>query len=291
MEPRSSQVSAAFPLARSSRRRRLALLSGTSPQHLEPERPRARHEPASTGRSVASATERAGTGASLTHTWAAPLAELLGQPESVTWMFSGGSGLPSGGGGRGWRSVVDHFTESVRDGLQRPADTIVDACRTECSLRDVRGRIESLVLKCAPDIVLLMFGSPFQPQAGLHRMEDDLFSVLQTLSRRTIVPVVNAPPSPWWAVAGDDPRAVDVLAGIEAVRAVAGEWDAPLVDHWDHWVQHAVGPGLPGSWYDADGCRPGAIGHARLAERIIDALALRELAGAQDVSPPSATSE
>jgi hypothetical protein len=203
-------------------------------------------------------------------------------------MFTGSSGLPSSGR-RTWRSVVDHFTESVRDGLHRPADTIVDGCLTECLMRDVRARIESQVLKCAPDVVLLMVGLPYAPQASLHRFEDDLFSVLQTLSRRAIVSVINTPP--WSGVAGDDPRAVDLLAGIEAVRALAAEWDAPLVDHWDDWERRAVGPGLPGSWYDADGCRPGAIGHARLAERIIDALALRELAGALDLSSPSATSE
>ncbi len=206
-------------------------------------------------------------------------------------MFTGSSGLPSGGGRRTWRSFVDHFTESVRDGLQRPADTIVDACRTDCSLRDARGRIESQVLKCGSDIVLLMVGLPSPPHAGLHRFEDQLFSVLQTLSRRAIVPVVNTPPAPWSGVASDDPRAVDVLACVEAVRGVAAEWDAPLVDHWDDWERRAVGPGLPGSWYDADGCRPGAIGHVHLAERIIDALALRELAGSRDLSPPSATSE
>jgi lysophospholipase L1-like esterase len=78
-------------------------------------------------------------------------------------------------------------------------------------------------------------------------------------------------------------EAVHQLIYVEAVRAVAAEYDLPLVDHFRHWEAAATEIGGLERWFDGESRHPGRVGHEQMARRLF--ADLRLLPTASNVVP------
>ena len=191
----------------------------------------------------------------------------------VTWLFVGDSFLPQDCESRDWPGFVELFTAGLRSRRPPANDPVVDACTHGFRVRDVLHGFSERIGRRNPSVIFLLCGAD-DPAAGMQALPGFESALLQFARRAHdagIRLMLNTSPVPY--LADDHPSAVAHLVYAEAVRNIAAEVELPLVDHRREWEQFAIPPEQPGSWFDTTGRYPGALGHRRIASRLLSALA------------------
>ena len=200
------------------------------------------------------------------------ITRVLAARDPQTWLIAGESFLHPADSTRDWAGWIDRFTTLLRGPLRRRADTVIDACCADSTVREIRARLGMRPFETRADAVLLMCG-PADAQAGiagLSRFEEDLAAVVRHFRACGAAVVLCTSPVPCCDPGENHDICHDVYC--EAVRAGALERDLPLVDHRRMWEQAAIPPGRPGSWFDGTPDRAGPLGHAALARLLFQTL-------------------
>jgi hypothetical protein len=202
------------------------------------------------------------------------LRALLSRPAPLTWMLIGDSLEPSAGHEREWRSFSGRLSDVVRHVAGRARDVFIVHTAAGQRLEEVAVDAAQNVARFRPDIVLVTLGpqEAASGRRGLTAFERNLIALIGTAAAARAVPILSTPPQ---TPAADPEAAVHQLIYAEAIRAVAAEYDVPLVDHFAHWETAAARPAGNSAWFEAAASTPGRYGHEQLARRIVVDLQLQ----------------
>ncbi|MFD6419858.1 SGNH/GDSL hydrolase family protein [Streptomyces sp. NPDC060194] len=188
----------------------------------------------------------------------------------LTWVFTGDSitqAVYHTHGARGW---VEHVQERVRGQLGRLTDVVVNTGMSGWTAADVLGRADHLVTRFRPDVLSVSLGTNdcIEGPAGLPAFRDAMRGLVASAAPGTQV-VLHTP-----VVVGHSGRGRRAAqpAYCEAVRELAVEQGALLVDHEAHWRRH-FGEEDPIAWID-DAAHPNALGHLEMARLTLRTLEL-----------------
>ncbi|MFF7181232.1 GDSL-type esterase/lipase family protein [Streptomyces sp. NPDC008121] len=191
----------------------------------------------------------------------------------MTWVATGDSitqAVLHTHGARGW---VEHLHERVRWQLGRLTDTVVNTGVSGWSAVDVLALHDRLVGRFAPDVLSVSLGTNdcLAGEEGLPVFHDAMRRIIAGVGPATQI-VLHTP-----AVIGFSgrERRAALPAYCRAVREIAEETGALLVDHEAYWREHH-GDADPIAWLD-DAAHPNAAGHLRMANHTLRTLGLGEL--------------
>lgn len=194
------------------------------------------------------------------------LQDLVRQDRPLSWLIAGdalASPQPVEA------SLCDRITSELRSCPGREHDRIINAAWSGVTVSHVRSRLPEL-LAHHPDVLLLLCG-PAEcsgPVSQLPQLESDVAEIIKHCAEHSALPMLATCPLPFDA--GRSSGTVSQLVLAEALRALAAEWDAALIDLRAAWEQYAIPPALPGSWYDDRGAHPSSIGLSQIAEQFAD---------------------
>ncbi|MFE9727205.1 SGNH/GDSL hydrolase family protein [Streptomyces sp. NPDC005794] len=193
--------------------------------------------------------------------------------EPMTWVATGDSitqAVLHTHGARGW---VEHVHERIRWQLGRLTDVVVNTGVSAWGAADVLGEHHRLIGRFEPDVLSVSLGTNdcLAGEGGLPEFHDALRRIVTGAGSRTQV-VLHTPALV--SFSGRERRAA-LPAYCQAVREVAKETDALLVDHEAHWLAHH-GEADPIPWLD-EPAHPNAAGHLRMADHTLRAMGLGEL--------------
>jgi len=192
--------------------------------------------------------------------------DMLEDAAPRTWLFAGDTlGFDARHSQRGW---VELFSDSVKIQLQRSLDVVLDTAVQGSLVATLRRNLDWRVLRFNPDVVFLMPGprESVAAESGQRRFELELKKTVEQLEEDGIVVALCTPPQ----IPGSEDRFCDLPAYVELVRKVAGETDALLIDHWQHWDRLESRASL----LDADQDRPNYSGHRKLAEYLLHTIGI-----------------
>ncbi|MFD3698333.1 SGNH/GDSL hydrolase family protein [Streptomyces sp. NPDC058646] len=191
----------------------------------------------------------------------------------MTWVATGDSitqAVLHTHGARGW---VEHLHERVRWQLRRLSDVVVNTGVSAWGAVDVLGAQEHLVGRFRPDVLSVSLGTNdcLAGEDGLPRFHDAMRRIVSGTDPRTQV-VLHTPALV--GLSGRERRS-SLPAYCQAVREIARDTGALLVDHEAHWLAHH-GTADPIPWLD-DPAHPNAAGHLQMANHTLRTLGLGEL--------------
>ena len=182
--------------------------------------------------------------------------DLLTGDRPVTWVFAGDSIVQASRWTAGARGYVELFAERVRYDLGRTLDAVINTGVSGWRARDLAANLERVVLRHRPDVTVLGVGTNDAKDTSvedyLALMESIISRVREAGSRVALQTPVPGPIS-----------AIPAFA--EAVRGLAAEQGAALIDHHARWQQ------ADPRWY-GDPTHPNAEGHRVMARTLFDAL-------------------
>ncbi|MFF5790189.1 SGNH/GDSL hydrolase family protein [Streptomyces sp. NPDC012693] len=188
----------------------------------------------------------------------------------MTWVATGDSitqGVLHTHGGRSW---VEHLHERVRWQLDRLTDIVVNTGVSGWGAVDVLAAHERLIGRFEPDVLSVSLGTNdcLDGEDGLPAFHDAMRRIVAGVRPRTQV-VLHTP-----ALVGFSgrERRTALPAYCQAVREIAEDTGALLVDHETHWRKHH-GTADPIAWLD-DAAHPNAVGHLHMAEHTLRTLGL-----------------
>ncbi|MFC7308111.1 SGNH/GDSL hydrolase family protein [Streptomyces monticola] len=191
----------------------------------------------------------------------------------MTWVLTGDSitqGVLHTHGARGW---AEHLHERVRWQLGRLTDVVVNTGVSGWSAGDVLGNHEWLIGRFQPDVLSVSLGTNdcLAGEAGLSAFHEAMRKIVQGVGAGTQV-VLHTPALV--SFSGRERRAA-MPAYCQAVREIAAETGALLVDHESHWLaQHETTD--PIGWLD-DPAHPNAVGQLEMAQQALRTMGLGEL--------------
>ncbi|MFE5586034.1 SGNH/GDSL hydrolase family protein [Kitasatospora sp. NPDC056531] len=190
----------------------------------------------------------------------------------MTWVMAGDSitqAVYHTHGARGW---VEHVQERVCWQLDRLTDIVVNSGVSAWKATDVLGAYDFLIGRFAPDVLSLSLGTN-DARAGLDGVKGFRDAMREIIDRSAGAQIVLHTPLVV-SHAGRAARA-ELPAYCQAVRELAEETGALLVDHEAHWLaEFPDGEAL--AWLD-DPAHPNAAGHLRMANHTLRTLGLGEL--------------
>ncbi|MER5635616.1 SGNH/GDSL hydrolase family protein [Kitasatospora sp. NPDC002227] len=196
--------------------------------------------------------------------------ELSDQP--MTWVMTGDSitqAVLHTHGARGW---VEHLSERVRWQLDRHTDLVLNTGVTGWRASHVLDAYEHVIGRFAPDILSLSLGTN-DAIAGLDGLPAFHAAMREIIARTPDARIVLHTPT-LASIAGRPYRA-ELPAYCQAVREIAADTGALLVDHEAHWLDR-FGSHDPLAWLD-DPAHPNAAGHLAMANHTLRTLGLGEL--------------
>jgi acyl-CoA thioesterase I len=196
--------------------------------------------------------------------------ELSEQP--MTWVMTGDSitqAVLHTHGGRGW---VEHVQERVRWQLDRLTDIVVNSGVSGWRAPDVLAAYDHLIGRFTPDVVSISLGTNdvLAGTDGLAEFDQAMRSIVAKAAGAQLVlhtPVLVSQ-------AGRPARA-EMPRYCQAVREIAADNGAVLVDHEAHWRARFADED-PIAWLD-DPAHPNAAGHLEMANHTLRAMGLGEL--------------
>lgn len=200
-----------------------------------------------------------------------PFQRCVRSAAGLTWVIAGDSLESDVSHGRDWRSFSGRLTDHVRNTLGRRDDVFIVHTAPDRRVAAVDGDAPRL-LRFQPDVVLLSIG-PREADAGkrgLLAFERYLTALITSLAAASVTLVLTTPP----LTPAEDGTSVVQLIYVEAIRALAAEYDVDLIDHFAHWETAATSIGGLERWFEAESTQPGRIGHEQLARRTISDLRL-----------------
>ncbi|MFI8083098.1 SGNH/GDSL hydrolase family protein [Kitasatospora sp. NPDC086009] len=190
----------------------------------------------------------------------------------MTWVMAGDSitqAVLHTHGARGW---VEHVHERVGWQLDRLTDIVVNAGVSAWRATDVLGAYDHLIGRFAPDVLSISLGTN-DARAGLDGLAEFHASMRAIIARTDGAQIVLHTPLVV-SRAGRAARA-ELPAYCQAVREIAADTGALLVDHEAYWLAHFPDSD-PIAWLD-DPAHPNAVGHRHMADLTLRTLGLGEL--------------
>jgi len=195
--------------------------------------------------------------------------------QAMTWVMTGDSitqAVQHTYGERGW---VEHVHERVGWQLGRLTDIVINSGVSASSAPDVLTAYDHLIGRFTPDVVSISLGTndAMGGADGLPEFYEGMRSIVAKAAGAQIVlhtPVLRS-------LAGREFRA-ELPRYCQAVREIATESGALLVDHEAHWLAR-FGDEDPIAWLD-DPDHPNAVGHLQMANHALRTMGLGELLGA-----------
>lgn len=208
-------------------------------------------------------------------TTARSLSALLAGTAPLTWVTAGDSITHGLRHTRGARSYPEHLHELIRGDLGRRTDTIINTAISGHKVTDILDDFPHRVSRWSPDVVTIMIGTnDCAIIDGLERVEPGQFAegltdLILRVQSLGAVPVLQTPPP---IDPGGAPNRARLPEFVDAVRFVATDTGAILVDHHAHWLELG-GNSLPWPLLD-DPFHPGALGHKALALKLASVFGL-----------------
>lgn len=193
--------------------------------------------------------------------------------QAMTWVMSGDSITQAAlhtHGGRGW---VDHVQERIRWQLDRLTDIVINTGVSGWRAPDVLDAYDHLIGRFSPDVVSISLGTndAIAGTDGLAEFHRAMRAIVANAAGAQIVlhtPVLVSQ-------AGRVSRA-EQPRYCQAVREIAADSGAVLVDHEAHWLVRFADQD-PIAWLD-DPAHPNTAGHLEMANHALRAMGLGELA-------------
>lgn len=192
--------------------------------------------------------------------------------DPMTWVMTGDSitqGVLHTRGARGW---VEHAQERVRWQLDRLMDIVVNTGVSAWRATDVLGAYDHLIGRFSPDVLSISLGTNDAVAGvdGLPEFHEAMRAIIAKASGAQII--VHTPVLV--SESGKSRRAA-LPAYCQAVREIAAETGAVLVDHEAYWLAHFPDT-EPIPWLD-DPAHPNAVGHLHMANHTLRTLGLGEV--------------
>ncbi|MBI2193320.1 MAG: SGNH/GDSL hydrolase family protein [Planctomycetes bacterium] len=204
--------------------------------------------------------------------------QLLQRDAPVKWVFTGDSITHGALHTIGWRDYTELFSERIRWEMRRSRDIVIKTGISGWTIERIAADLDWNVLQFRPDCVSIMVGlnDCNQGVEGLDRFRQTYVQTIGRIRQEAGAAILLHTPNGTLPTGGE--RRVQFLAQyVEAVRQVAAETNAPLVDHFTEWVQ--VEPkGIMHHWL-AHGCHPNEYGHRAMAHAIFRALGIWDPTG------------
>jgi acyl-CoA thioesterase-1 len=190
----------------------------------------------------------------------------------MTWVATGDSitqGVLHTHGSRGW---VEHVHERIRWQLDRLTDIVINTGVSGWTSTDVLAAYDHLIGRFSPDVLSISLGTndATRGPGRLAEFHDAMRAIIAKADGAQIVlhtPVLVS-------LAGRA-RRPDLPAFSRAVREIAAETGALLVDHEAYWLA-GFGDTDPIAWLD-DPAHPNAVGHRHMADHTLRTIGLGEL--------------
>ncbi|WP_329576346.1 GDSL-type esterase/lipase family protein [Kitasatospora sp. NBC_01250] len=190
----------------------------------------------------------------------------------MTWVMTGDSitqAVLHTHGARGW---VEHVHERVRWQLDRLTDIVVNTGVSAWRATDVLAAYDHLIGRFEPEVLSISLGTN-DARAGLAGLAEFRESMSAIIARADGAQIVLHTPV-LVSLAGRAARA-ELPAYCQAVREIAAETGALLVDHEAYWLARFPDSD-PIAWLD-DPAHPNAVGHRHMADHTLRTLGLGEL--------------
>ncbi|MFB2596638.1 SGNH/GDSL hydrolase family protein [Herbiconiux sp. P17] len=203
---------------------------------------------------------------------AAAVTALLAEERPLRWLFTGDSITHGALHTAGERDYVQLFEERLRWELGRLRDHVIRTAISGRRVPDLVADLDWSVLDYRPDVVSLMFGlnDCATPTPDVAAFADAYRAVLDRVQATGAVVVLHTPNR---ILSTETPeRRANLPAYADAVRMLAAETDALLVDHHAEWAE-ADEQNAVEYWID-HGCHPNAAGHRVLARSLLRSLGL-----------------
>ncbi|MBV6698915.1 hypothetical protein KV557_17635 [Kitasatospora aureofaciens] len=199
------------------------------------------------------------------------MVELSDSP--MTWVMAGDSitqAVLHTHGARGW---VEHVQERVCWQLDRLTDIVVNTGVSAWRATDVLGAYDYVIGRFEPDVLSISLGTN-DARAGLDGLPEFHDAMREIIARSSGAQIVLHTPL---LVSHDGrPARAELPAYCQAVREIAADTSALLVDHEAYW--RAEFPDTaPIAWLD-DPAHPNAVGHLHMANHTLSTLGLGALA-------------
>ncbi|MFG3226065.1 SGNH/GDSL hydrolase family protein [Kitasatospora sp. NPDC048194] len=192
--------------------------------------------------------------------------------EPMTWVMAGDSitqAVHHTHGARGW---VEHVQERLCWQLGRLTDVVVNSGVSGWTATDMLGAYEFRIGRFTPDVLSLSLGTN-DALAGSDGLERFRGAMREIIARSAGAQIVLH--TPLVVSHGERAARAGLPAYCQAVRDLAEETGALLVDHEADWLAHFPDREAL-AWLD-DPAHPNAAGHLHLANHTLRTLGLGEL--------------
>ncbi|MEU8397948.1 GDSL-type esterase/lipase family protein [Nonomuraea sp. NPDC048892] len=194
------------------------------------------------------------------------IGDLLTGEAPVTWVFAGDSIVQAARWTAGARGYVELFSERVRYECGRFLDAVINTGVSGWRGANLAAHLDRAVLRHAPDVTVIGVGTNDAKDLSVAEFRAVLTPVIERVREAGSLVALQTPvPGPIAAIP----------AYAEAIRELAGELGAALVDHHARWQD------ADSRWY-GDPVHPNAEGHRVMARTLVDALGVPERTIASD---------
>jgi lysophospholipase L1-like esterase len=199
--------------------------------------------------------------------------KLLVSEKPAKWLFYGDSITHGALHTFGGRDYVELFSERVRFELGRTLDVVINTAISGDTTRDLLETFDWRVAQFRPQAVFVMIGgNDCNQQNGIdvEKFTANLRTLAERIRSIAALPVLQTtcPPLPGLA----PERAPHFESYMDAIRAVAAEEDAPLIDHTRFWREY---PDNHFFWM-SNAFHPNIYGHRAFAMCLFQALGIVE---------------
>ncbi|MEZ6056538.1 MAG: SGNH/GDSL hydrolase family protein [Planctomycetaceae bacterium] len=197
--------------------------------------------------------------------------EILRASRQLTWVFVGDSHTNSNHAAADWSTMPESLAAHIREALGRSRDTLIDNTSSGQQIKRLVEEFNVRAVTFRPDVLVIQISSS-ESTRGLGRLgnfERRLMLLVQQAMQEGMLPILCTPPM-GHQTASDE--SLDELVYVEAIRAMAAEFDLPLVDHWAHWHWVASDIGGTDRWFDPESHFPNQAGHDQMTRRAIEDL-------------------
>ena len=192
---------------------------------------------------------------------------MLAGEEPIRWLFTGDSITEGAKHTMGWRDYVELFSER-RAEMARHRDFVIKTGIGGWNIWEIARDLDWNVLQFAPHVVSINVGMN-DCKGGEERLPDFRATYLDVVDRiRTETGAAIIIHTPNRSLVTGGPNRVEYLPGyVGAVREVAAETGAVLVDHYEHWQPYEEN-GMMHEWI-GHGCHPNQYGHRAMAHLLL----------------------
>lgn len=199
---------------------------------------------------------------------AALRAKLAIKEKPLTWVITGDSITHGAWFTNGVRSYPEHLAERVRGEMLRFRDFIINTGVSGEVSTGLLADFEWRVLRFKPDVVSINLGMNDCARLPVEQHKKEMGEMVVKAKAAGAIVILHATNT----VYAEDKHAKKLPAFIEAVRALAKEYDVMLVDHYKNFSEHDQGTKSK-TWL-SDAIHPNALGHAQMAAEMFRTLGI-----------------